>query len=93
MQGGGRYLVMPDASGRTRHFHSTNRSCHMNWDRIEGNWKEFRGKAKTAWGKLTDDDLDVVGGRRDQLEGRLQAQYGYAKDKARTEVDSWLRNL
>jgi uncharacterized protein YjbJ (UPF0337 family) len=65
----------------------------MNWDRIEGNWKEFRGKAKTAWGRLTDDDLDVIDGRRDQLEGRLQSQYGYAKDKARTEVDSWLRNL
>jgi uncharacterized protein YjbJ (UPF0337 family) len=65
----------------------------MNWDRIEGNWKEFRGKAKTAWGRLTDDDLDVIGGRRDQLEGRLQAQYGYAKDKARSEVDTWLRSL
>ena len=40
----------------------------MNWDRIEGNWKEFRGKAKTAWGKLTDDDLDVIEGRRDELQ-------------------------
>jgi uncharacterized protein YjbJ (UPF0337 family) len=65
----------------------------MNWDRIEGNWKEFRGKAKTAWGKLTDDDLDVIKGRREELEGRLQAQYGYAKDRARTEVDSWMNGL
>ena len=65
----------------------------MNWDRIEGNWKEFRGKAKTAWGKLTDDDLDVIEGRREELEGRLQSQYGYAKDRARTEVDNWLSRL
>ncbi|MCB1431586.1 MAG: CsbD family protein [Alphaproteobacteria bacterium] len=65
----------------------------MNWDRIEGNWKAFRGKAQAQWGKLTDDDLDVIEGRRDQLEGRLQAQYGYAKDKARNEVDSWLSSM
>ena len=65
----------------------------MNWDRVSGNWKEFRGKAKEAWGKLTDDDLDVINGRRDQLEGRLQSQYGYAKDKATSEVDRWLSGL
>jgi uncharacterized protein YjbJ (UPF0337 family) len=65
----------------------------MNWDRIEGNWKEFRGKAKVQWGKLTDDDLDVINGNRDQLEGRLQKQYGYAKDKAKAEVDSWVTRI
>ena len=65
----------------------------MDWDRIEGNWKVFRGKAKANWGKLTDDDLDVIEGRREELEGRLQAQYGYAKDKARSEVDTWLSGL
>jgi uncharacterized protein YjbJ (UPF0337 family) len=48
--------------------------------------------AKQQWGKLTDDDLDVVEGRRDELEGRLQERYGYAKDQARTEVDQWLRD-
>ena len=56
----------------------------MNWDRIEGNWKQFKGKAKEQWGKLTDDDLDVVEGKRDQLAGRLQERYGYAKDQAST---------
>ena len=65
----------------------------MNWDRVEGNWKEFTGKAKQQWGKLTDDDISVINGRREELEGRLQSQYGYAKDKARTEVDNWLNNL
>jgi uncharacterized protein YjbJ (UPF0337 family) len=64
----------------------------MDWDRIEGNWKSFKGKAKQQWGKLTDDDLDVVEGRREELEGKLQQRYGYAKDMARTEVDSWLNS-
>jgi len=62
----------------------------MNWDRIEGNWKEFKGKAKTQWGKLTDDDLNVIDGKRDQLEGRLQKHYGYAKDQAKKEIDNWI---
>jgi uncharacterized protein YjbJ (UPF0337 family) len=65
----------------------------MNWDRIEGNWKTFKGKAKEAWGQLTDDDLDVVEGRRDQLEGRIQERYGYTNDQARAEIDSWLSRL
>ena len=62
----------------------------MNWDRIEGNWKEFRGKVQQQWGKLTDDDLDVIEGRRDELEGVIQKRYGYAKDKSRAEIDRWL---
>ena len=62
----------------------------MNWDRVEGNWKEFKGKAKSQWGDLTDDDLMAIEGRRDELEGRLQQRYGYAKDVARKEIDSWL---
>jgi uncharacterized protein YjbJ (UPF0337 family) len=65
----------------------------MDWDRIAGNWKQFRGKAKEAWGNLTDDELDKIDGKRDQLEGALQARYGYAKDKARQEVDNWLNRI
>jgi uncharacterized protein YjbJ (UPF0337 family) len=65
----------------------------MDWDRIEGNWKTFKGRAKQQWGRLTDDDLDMVNGRREELEGRLQQQYGYQKDRARTEIDSWLNSL
>jgi uncharacterized protein YjbJ (UPF0337 family) len=63
----------------------------MDWDRIEGNWKQFSGKVKEQWGKLTDDELTQINGNRDQLEGRIQARYGYAKDQAREEVDNWLR--
>jgi uncharacterized protein YjbJ (UPF0337 family) len=66
---------------------------HMNWDRIQGNWKQVVGKAKAQWGKLTDDDLDVVAGRREQLAGRIQERYGIAKDEAEKQVDSWMRNM
>ena len=61
----------------------------MDWNRVEGNWKQFKGNIKEQWGKLTDDDLDVINGRRDQLEGKIQERYGYAKDQARKEVDEW----
>lgn len=62
----------------------------MNWDRVEGNWMEFKGKVKQQWGKVTDDDIAVIAGHRDELEGLLQQRYGYAKDKAVSEVDTWL---
>jgi len=61
----------------------------MNWDRIQGNWKQFRGRAREAWGKLTDDDLDQAAGKRDQLVGRIQERYGVAKDEAERRVDRW----
>ena len=65
----------------------------MNWDRIEGNWKQFSGKVKEKWGQLTDDDLTRINGNREQFEGVLQERYGYAKDKAKAEIDSWTRGL
>jgi len=65
----------------------------MTWDRIEGNWKEFAGKVKQQWGKLTDDDIARINGRREELEGHLQQQYGYANDKAKKEVDFWLGRI
>jgi uncharacterized protein YjbJ (UPF0337 family) len=54
----------------------------MDWNRIEGNWKQFKGQAKEKWGRLTDDDLDVINGRQDQPEGKIQERYGLAKDQA-----------
>jgi uncharacterized protein YjbJ (UPF0337 family) len=60
---------------------------------VEGNWKQLKGKAKEQWGKLTDDDLDKVEGRREQLVGILQKQYGMAKDQAERDVDTWSTNL
>ena len=63
----------------------------MNWDRIEGNWKQFTGKVKEQWGKLTDDDIDVIAGRRDQLLGRIQERHGIAKDEAHKQVETFER--
>ena len=65
----------------------------MNWDRIEGNWKQFTGKAKEKWGQLTDDDLSKINGSREQLEGAIQERYGYGKDRAKDEDDSWSQTL
>jgi uncharacterized protein YjbJ (UPF0337 family) len=65
----------------------------MNWDRIEGNWKQFSGKVRERWGKLTDDDLQQVEGRRVQLVGKIQERYGIARDEAEKQVDSWLSNI
>jgi uncharacterized protein YjbJ (UPF0337 family) len=65
----------------------------MNWDQITGNWLQFKGKIKEKWGKLTDDDLTTIGGKRDQLVGVLQQKYGYAKSQAEQELDDFTRDL
>jgi uncharacterized protein YjbJ (UPF0337 family) len=70
----------------------TEESNRMNWDRVEGNWKEFQGKVRQKWAKLTDDDLELVKGKRTELAGRLQQRYGYQKDQAEREIDTWLRD-
>jgi len=61
----------------------------MDWDPIEGNWKQFKGKIKEKWGDLTDDDLDRIAGSRDQFEGLIQQRYGLSKDEARKQVNEW----
>jgi len=65
----------------------------MNWDRVEGNWKEFKGKVQQKRGKLTNDDLDVIEGKRTELTGRLQQRYSVAKDEAERQVDTWLKSV
>lgn len=62
----------------------------MNWDQIEGQWKQFTGKVQAEWGKLTDRDLDVIDGNRQQLVGLIQERYGVAKEDAEQQVDRWL---
>ncbi len=61
----------------------------MNWDRIEGNWKQFKGSARQQWGKLTDDQLDVMAGKRDKLAGKIQEAYGITKDEAEKQLSDW----
>lgn len=64
----------------------------MNWEQIEGQWNKLKGQAKTKWGKLTDDDLTVIAGHKDQLIGTLQTKYGYAKEKAEKEVEEFTKS-
>lgn len=63
----------------------------MNEDRMQGNWNQVKGKVKEQWGKLTDDDLDVIAGKRDQLYGRIQERHGLARDEAEREVKEFER--
>ena len=61
----------------------------MNEDRIKGNWKQFTGKMKEQWGKLTDDDFDVIAGKRDQFLGQLQERHGLAVEAAEEQLSAW----
>ena len=63
----------------------------MNWEQIQGNWHQAMGKAREQWGQLTDDDLSVVAGRRDQLAGKIQERYGVALDDAQKQIAAWQR--
>ena len=61
----------------------------MNWDRIEGNWMQFKGNVKQQWAKLTDDHLDAIAGRRDHLAGKIQEAYGITKEASEKQIDAW----
>ena len=61
----------------------------MNEDTIKGNWKQFKGNLKEQWGKLTDDDFDVIDGRREQLLGKLQERQGLAREAAEKQISDW----
>jgi uncharacterized protein YjbJ (UPF0337 family) len=65
----------------------------MNWDQVEGKWKQSKGKFREKWGKLTDDDLTVISGKRDQLVGRLQERYGIAREEAERQADAFVQGM
>jgi uncharacterized protein YjbJ (UPF0337 family) len=65
----------------------------MNWEQVEGNWKEFKGKIRSKWAKFTDDDLDQIAGKKDALLGRLQQHYGFKKDQAERELDDFINDV
>lgn len=65
----------------------------MNWDQIEGNWKQMKGKVQGQWAKLTDRDLERVQGKRTELMGKLQARYGMTREQAQREIDQWVKKL
>jgi uncharacterized protein YjbJ (UPF0337 family) len=82
--------VQGAAAKRYRTFETKRKEIAMDWNRIEGNWKQLKGKIKEQWGNLTDDDLDKIAGKREQLEGKIQEHYGITKDAARKDVDDWI---
>jgi uncharacterized protein YjbJ (UPF0337 family) len=63
----------------------------MNTDQMQGQWKQLKGKVKEKWGKLTDDDLDIIAGKRDQFIGKLQERYGYSREQAERDLTDWER--
>lgn len=65
----------------------------MNWDQIEGGWKQFAGRAQAKWGEITGDEWTRIKGRRDEIVGLVQSRYGRAKEEAEREVDDWMRGL
>ena len=65
----------------------------MNWDKIEGRWMQMKGKIRSQWAKLTDDDMKLISGKKDMLVGRIQERYGMKKDEAEREVDRWLGQI
>lgn len=65
----------------------------MNWDRIEGNWKQFKGSVLQQWGKLTDDQLDVIEGKRDVLLGRIQEVYGISREEGERQLADWQKRM
>ena len=65
----------------------------MNWEHVEANWRQLRGRARTRWGKLTDDDLDLIAGKRGELVGKLQARYGTPKTAIETQIEEWTRRI
>lgn len=64
----------------------------MNSDQMQGKWKQMKGTVKERWGKLTDDDVDVINGQNDQLVGKIQEKYGIAKEEAQRQVEDWMRS-
>jgi uncharacterized protein YjbJ (UPF0337 family) len=65
----------------------------MNWERIEGQWEQLKGKVRAKWGKLTDDDLRMIAGKKDTLVGKLRERYGQNKEAAERDIDSWIHSL
>ena len=65
----------------------------MNWDQIAGDWKQYKGKIMSTWGKLTDDDIETINGKRTELAGLIQTRYGRAKEEAELEIDQWVKKI
>jgi uncharacterized protein YjbJ (UPF0337 family) len=86
-------FCLSDERSLCRRTLETKGACKMNWDRVEGQWKQRRGKAAHHWGKLMNDELAAISGKYEQLVGKLQENFGIAKDEARVQVDEFKKNI
>jgi uncharacterized protein YjbJ (UPF0337 family) len=86
-------LTFQRALPSIRQYGQYEKEAPMNWDRVEGNWKQLKGQVRQQWGSLTNDDLDIIEGKRTELSGRLQKRYGIAKDEAERQIDAWLNTI
>jgi uncharacterized protein YjbJ (UPF0337 family) len=87
--GAGQPTTAPGTESAARRFIHAIEETMMDWNRVEGNWKQMKGAVKQQWGKLTDDDLTQINGSREKLEGIIQERYGIARDETRKQIDSW----
>ncbi len=81
----------PEAQTSQRAPAATESRALVSWDKIAGNWKWFKGKIRKQWGRLTNDDMAVARGRREELVGKIQARYGIDKEQADKQVEAWLQ--
>src|SRR5690606_27725570 len=81
------------SSPETRLIQHIHQEDLMNWNQIQGNWKQFKGRVKEKWGELTDDEIEQIQGRRDQLVGKIEQHYGVARDEAESQVRQWENSL
>jgi uncharacterized protein YjbJ (UPF0337 family) len=89
-KGGVAHKLVETGNGKLTAQFGRRRST-MNWDQVEGQWKQIKGSAKQQWGKLTDDDLDVIAGKKDQLLGKLQQRYGIQREEAKKQAEQWCK--
>jgi uncharacterized protein YjbJ (UPF0337 family) len=82
-------IVVPAAVPVPLHAQTSQNDSHAIWEKIKGSWAQTKGAVKEQWGKLTDDDLLAIEGRRDQLVGKLQTRYGITREQAESQVSSW----
>src|SRR6185437_12644285 len=83
------YLI----AGSPRQSKKAGKELFMHWNQLEGNWKQLKGSIKQKWGKLTDNDIEYIAGKRDKFAGKLQERYGLAKEQAEKQADEWISAL
>jgi uncharacterized protein YjbJ (UPF0337 family) len=88
-----RELLPYPMAGNSANPRKSGKDSFMNWDQLEGNWRQFKGSVKQKWGKLTDNDIEYIAGKREKFAGKLQERYGMSKEEAEKKADEWMTAL